>query len=144
MLQVYWLGVCLIILMIQAVTEAEQEVYRGGGPVRDSMGPKDGPENSSNATGPETPQKSIKSNRAMFPFWFRKKTRHSTHRCRVKIIPTDRKTGFLIDHWKMWSQADITHLTHPSQLQLISRKKRIPYQQQFHPKYKTASINSLL
>ena len=84
--------------MIQAVTEAEQEVYRGGGPVRDSMGPKDGPENSSNATGPETPQKSIKSNRAMFPFWFRKKTRHSTHRCRVKIIPTDRKTGFLIDH----------------------------------------------
>ena len=34
-------------------------------------------------------------------------------------------------------------LTLPSQLQLISRKKRIPYQQQFRPKYKTASISSL-
>ena len=112
MLQICWLGVCLIILMIQAVTEAEQEVYRGGGPVRDPIGPKDGSENSSNASGSELPRKSVKSrvapNRAMFPYWLMKKTRHSTQRCRVKIIPTDRKTGFLIGHWKMWSQADIT------------------------------------
>ena len=63
--------------MIQAVTEAEQEVYRGGGPVRDSIGPKYGSENSSKATGLELPGKSIKStvapNRAMFPYWLMKK-----------------------------------------------------------------------
>ena len=88
--------------MIQAVTEAEQEVYRGGGPVRDSIDPKDGSENSFNAPGPELPRKSIKSrvapNGAMLPYWLMKKTRHSTQRCRVKIIPTDRKTGFLTGH----------------------------------------------
>ena len=112
MVQICWLGVCLTILMIQAVTEAEQEVYRGGGPVRDSIGPKDGSENSSNATGPELHQKSIKSrvapHGAMFPYWLWKKTRQSSQRCWVKIISTDRKTGFLIGHWKLWGQADIT------------------------------------
>ena len=111
-MQICWLGVCLTILMIQAVTEAEQEVYLGGGPVRDPIGPKDGSENSSNATGPELPQKSIKSrvasHGAMFPYWLMKKTRHSTQRCWVKIIPADWKTGFLTGHWKVWGQADIT------------------------------------
>ena len=71
--------------MIQAVTEAEQEVYLGGGPVRDPIGLKDGSENSSNATGPELHQKSIKSRVAphgdMFPYWLMKKTRQSSQRC---------------------------------------------------------------
>ena len=147
MLQICWLGVCLIILMIQAVTEAEQEVYRGGGPVRDPIGPKDGSENSSNASGSELPRKSVKSrvapNRAMFPYWLMKKTRHTSQRCNVKIIPTDKKNR--ISHRPLKNvKSRRHHLTLPSQLQLISRKKRIPYQQQFRPKYKTASISSLL
>ena len=104
-------GVCLIILMAQAVAEAEQEVYEGAGPIRASIVPKNGSENSSSAAGQKTLQKSIKPRvaprRAMWPYWLMKKTSHTTQRCRVKIIPTDQKTGFLIGHWKIWSQADI-------------------------------------
>ena len=88
--------------MAQAVAEAEQEVYEGAGPIRASIGPKNGSENSSSAAGQKTLQKSIKPRvaprRAMWPYWLMKKTSHTTQRCRVKIIPTDQKTGFLIGH----------------------------------------------
>ena len=97
--------------MTQAVTEAEQEVCLGGGPIRDSIGPKNGSENSSSAAGQKTLQKSIKPRvalrRAMWPYWLMKKTSHTTQRWGVKMIPTDQKTGFLIGNWKIWSQADI-------------------------------------
>ena len=97
--------------MTQAVTEAEQEVCLGGGPIRDSIGPNNGYENSYNADGQKTLQKSIKPRvaprRAMWPYWLMKKTSHTTQRWGVKMIPTDQKTGFLIGNWKIWSQADI-------------------------------------
>ena len=75
--------------MTQAVTEAEQEVCLGGGPIRDSIGPKNGSENSYNADGQKTLQKSIKPRvalrRAMWPYWLMKNIARIANAVQVTI-----------------------------------------------------------
>ena len=75
--------------MAQAVAEAEQEVYEGAGPIRASIVPKNGSENSSSAAGQKTLQKSIKPRvalrRAMWPYWLMKNIARIANAVQVTI-----------------------------------------------------------